>query len=173
MTTPMGRRPSFWLREFSRAKRAAPSELCLGDVRRDRLSRRKVQPDPPVLVALLVERDGRLLAVLVEVFDSEATRRADPGSAIEEELDDGPISIVEHRVAGGEPHELPGTGRRQGLRLVARIGRAPGNELGVGRIGNRDRQPKLGGDTLEVLVEDDSVAIRRLMVLGALDSASI
>ena len=132
-----------------------------------------MQPDAPVLVALLVERDGRLLAVLMEVFDPEATRGADPGPAIEEELDDGPVPVVEHRVAGGEPHELPGTGRREGLGLVPRVRRAPGDELGVGRIGDRDGQPKLGRDALEVLVERDSEAIRRLMVLGALASASI
>ena len=100
---------------------------------------REVQPDAAVLVALLVERDGRLLAVLVEVFDPEATRGADPGPAIEEELDDGPIPVVEHRVAGGEPHELPGTGRGEGLRLVAWVRRAAGDELSVGRVGNRDR----------------------------------
>ena len=112
-----------------------------------------MEPDAAVLVALLVERDGRLVAVLVEVFDPEATRGADSGPAIEEELDDGPVPVVEHRVAGGEPHELPGTGRRQGLGLVARVGRPPGNELGVGRIRDRDGQPELGGDALEVLVE--------------------
>ena len=77
-----------------------------------------MQADAAVLVAFLMERDGRLVAVLVEILDTEATRGADPGPAIKEELDDGPVPVVEHRVAGGEPHELPGTGRREGLRLV-------------------------------------------------------
>ena len=63
------------------AKERPLRELGLPDICRDRLSRRKVQPDAAVLVALLVERDGRLLAVLVEVFDPEATCRSDPGSA--------------------------------------------------------------------------------------------
>ena len=154
MTTPIGACAQLLAPRVQPGPEERPlCELRLPDVRRDGLGRRKVQPDPPVLVALLVERDGRLVAVLVEVFDLEPTGGADPGPAIEEELDDGPVPVVEHRVAGGEPHELPGTGRREGLGLVPRVGRAPGDELGVRRVGDGDGQPELGGDALEVLVE--------------------
>ena len=106
-----------------------------------------------VLVAFLVERDGRLVAVLVEVLDPKATRRPDPGPGIEEELDDGPVAVVEHRVARRQTHELPCTGGRQGFRLIPGIGRAPGDELGVGRVGDRDGQLELGSDALEVFVD--------------------
>ena len=78
-------------------------QLRLGDVGRDRLRRGEVQPDPPVLVSFLVERDGRLVAVLVEVFDPEAARRANSGPAIEEELDDGPIPVVDTVSPEGSP----------------------------------------------------------------------
>ncbi len=61
------------------AKERPLRELRLGDVRRKCLSRGEMEPDATVLVALLVERDGRLVAVLVEVFDPEAARRADSG----------------------------------------------------------------------------------------------
>src|SRR5208337_5007303 len=44
---------------------------------------------------------------------------------IEVELDDGPVPVVEHHVTGGQPHELPGAGRREGLGLVAWVRRAP------------------------------------------------
>ena len=70
-----------------------------------------MEPDAAVLVAFLVKRDGRLVAVLVEVLDAKATDGADPGPAIEEELDDGPVPVGEHRVTGGEPHQLPRAGR--------------------------------------------------------------
>ena len=111
------------------------------DVLRDRFGRGEMEPDAAVLVALLVERDGRLVAVLMEVPDPEATRGADSGTAVEEEFQDRPVTEVEDRVAGGQPHELPGTRCREGLGLVARVGRAPGDELSVRRIGNRYRPP--------------------------------
>jgi hypothetical protein len=90
-------------------------------------------------------------AVLLEVLDAETTSRPDPGPAVEEELDDRSVAVVEHRVARGEPHELACAGRREGLGLVAGVGRAPGDELGVGRIWDRDGQPELGRDALEAL----------------------
>ena len=71
------------------AKERPLRQLRLGDVRGNGLGRREVQPDPPVLVALLVERDGRLVAVLVEGFDPEAARRADSGRLMGSDLNGG------------------------------------------------------------------------------------
>ena len=42
-----------------------------------------MEPDAAVLVTFLVKRDGGLFAVLVEVFDPEATGSPDSGTAIE------------------------------------------------------------------------------------------
>ena len=58
-----------------------------------------MKPDAPVLVALFMEGDGRLVAVLVEVLDAEATPRADAGTGVEEELDDRPVSELQNRVS--------------------------------------------------------------------------
>jgi hypothetical protein len=55
----------------------AQHELGLGQILRDRLGRGEMQPDTATLVVLLVEGDSRLIAVLVEVFDSEPTDRND------------------------------------------------------------------------------------------------
>ncbi len=154
MTAPMGASSELLAPRVEPGAKERPlRELGLGDVRGNRLGRGEVQPDAAVLVAFLVERDGRLVAVLVEVLDPEATRGANSGPAIEEELDDGPVAVVEHRVAGWEPHELPGTGRREGLGLVARVRRAPGDELGVAGLGTVIGSRNSDGDTLEVLVE--------------------
>ena len=98
----MGERPSFWLRELSRARNSGPFvNSALAMYAGDRLGRGEVEPDAAVLVALLVEGDGRLLAVLVEVFHPQATRGADPSPAIEENFDDGPVPVVKDRVTGG------------------------------------------------------------------------
>jgi hypothetical protein len=66
---------------------SGPEERPLGqpglaDVLGDGLRRGEVEADPPMLVALLVEGDRRLVAVLVEVLDPEPAAGADPGPAI-------------------------------------------------------------------------------------------
>ena len=173
MTRPIG-----FVAEF-RLPRVPPGpeegtlrEPGLLDVFADGFGRREVKPDATMLVALLVEGDGRLVAVLVEVLDLEPTAGADPGPGVEEELDDRPVAEVEDRVSGRQPHELPGPRRREGLGLVARVGRPARDELGVGRVGDRDREPELGGDPLEVLVEARERGDPPVDGLGGLDSSA-
>ena len=85
--------------------------------------------------------------------DLQPAAGADPGPGVEEELQDRPVPVVQHRVAGRQPHELPGPGRREGPPLVARVGGAAGDELGMRRVRDGDGQPQLRGGALEVLVE--------------------
>ena len=72
----------------------------------------------------------------------------------------------------GQPHELAGAGGGEGAGFLAGIGGVAAEELGVGRVGDGDRQPELGGGGLEVFEEAESEAIRRLRVLGAAPSAT-
>src|SRR4051794_39307298 len=94
------------------------------DVLRDGLCGCEMEPDATMLIALLVEGDGRLVPVLVEVLHPEPAGGADAGPREEEELDDGPVTIVEDRVSRGEPHQLPGPGGGECLGLIARVGGA-------------------------------------------------
>src|SRR4051812_36522286 len=95
------------------------------DVLGDGLTRSEVEPNPPVFIALLVQGDGRLVPVLVEVFYFEPAGGADSSPGVEEEFDDGPIPVVEDRITRGEPHQLSGPGRRECLGLIARVRRPP------------------------------------------------
>src|SRR4051812_69855 len=97
-------------------------EPSLLDVFADGLRRGEMKPDPAMLVALLVEGDGGLIAVLVEVLDLEPAGGSDPGAAVEEEFHDRPIPEIKDRIARGQPHELAGPRRRECLGLVARVG---------------------------------------------------
>jgi hypothetical protein len=63
------------------AKERPFGQLRLGDVGGNCLGCGEMEPDAAVLVALLVKRDGRLVAVLMEVLDPEATRRSNSGAA--------------------------------------------------------------------------------------------
>ena len=74
MTVLMGLSPSSRTREFRWARKSGPflsSAFLMYSP--NGLGRSEVEPDTAVLVAFLVERDGRLVAVLVEVVDLQAT----------------------------------------------------------------------------------------------------
>src|SRR5262249_7929090 len=104
-------------------------EPSLLDVFAYGFARVEVEPDTAMLVSLLVEGDGRLVSVLVEVLHLETARGPDPDPRVEEELEDRPVPEVKDRVAGWEPHQLPGPSCREGLRLIPRVGRSSRDEL--------------------------------------------
>src|SRR3954465_15033129 len=122
-------------------------EPCLPDVLEDSPCGREVEPNPPMLVALFMEGDRRLVTVPVKVSDLEPADGANPGRAVEEELDDGTIAVIEDRITRGEAHELPGTGRREGFGLITRVRGSTRGELSMGRVRHGDREPELGGHT--------------------------
>lgn len=123
------------------------------DVFNDRLRGIEVKPDRSALVSLLVQLERRLLSVLVKVRDLQpaACRQSNPG--IEINLEDRSIAVIDQVVAHRHSHQLPRPGRRQGFGFVAGIGRAARDELRVGWIGHRDRQPELGRGGRQIFIE--------------------
>lgn len=118
----------------SRSKQGAAGQFRLLYVLPNGLSRLEVQANGPALVALLVQPDGGLVAILVKVRHLEPARRGQPGAAVEEELQNRPIPVIEQAVSSRQAHELPGAGGRQGSRLLASVGGLAANKLGMGWV---------------------------------------
>ena len=125
--------------------------------------------DGAVAVAFLVDGEGGLVAVLVKVSHAQPAGGGKPDAGVEVGFEDGAVAEIEHVVAGGKPHQLPGAGGCQRPCALQRIGRLAGDELGVGGIRDVDGQPEFGGGAGEIFVEaGERGEMRRLRVLGAL-----
>ena len=59
-----------------------------------------MEADGAAAGALLGDADGGAVGVLVEVLDVEAAAGGEAGAGVEVELEDGPVAVVEDRVAG-------------------------------------------------------------------------
>jgi hypothetical protein len=118
-----------------------------------RLGGGEMDTDGAVAVAFLVNGEGGRVAVLVKVPHTQPAGGGKPYAGVEVGFEDGAVAEIEHVVAGGKTHQLAGAGGGQRPRALQRIGRFPGDELGVGRIRDVDGQPEFGGSAGQVLVE--------------------
>ena len=106
---------SFRLREFLRGRKSGPVlELGLGDVVLDGLGGGEVEADGAAAGAFLRDAEGGAVRVLVEVLDAKPAAGGEAGPGVEVELEDGPVAVIEDRVAGREAHELAGAGGGEG-----------------------------------------------------------
>src|SRR5215472_4494484 len=106
-----------------------------------------------VAVALLVDGESRLVAVLVKVPYAQAAGSSQAHASVEIGLENGAVAVVEHAVAGGEAHELARASSSEGAGAFDRIGRFAGDKLGMGGIGHVDGQAELGGGAGQVFVK--------------------
>ncbi len=107
------------------AEQGTPGQPGLGQVFGDGLGRGEAEADASTPVALLVEGEGRLVAVLVEVLDLEPADGADAGPCVEEDLQDPPVAELQDGVAGRPGPSIDGPGGRRGpwSRRVGRMSR--------------------------------------------------
>jgi hypothetical protein len=75
--------------------------------------------------------------------------------------------VQQHRLPHRKSQQLPGPDVGEGVGFVDVIGRFPRDELCMGGIRYRDREPELGRGDDEKLVKIESGEIRRLIVFGA------
>src|SRR5437588_9430362 len=79
----------------------AAAQSRLPDVLGDGLGGGEVQLDGAALAALLADADRRLFIILVKAGDLQGATGREPDARIEVELQDRPVAIREHTVAGG------------------------------------------------------------------------
>jgi hypothetical protein len=112
-----------------------------------------MEADRSALVALFVEPDRRLVAVLVEVGDFQPASRGQASTGVQEKFQNRAVAVVEDGVAGRQTDELPGAGGRQGSRLLPWVRGLPRDELRMCRIRHDDRQPELGRGGGQVFIK--------------------
>jgi hypothetical protein len=88
--------------------------------------------DGAVLIALFVNRERGLFAVLMKVLDPQPASGSEPDAGLEVSFEDGAVAEIEHVIAGGKSHQLTRAGGGERTRALERIGRLSSDELGVG-----------------------------------------
>lgn len=119
-------------------------EPGFGYIFADGLGGGEVQADGPALVAFLVQPDGRLVAVLVEVRDFQPAAGAQADAGPQKSFQDGAVAVVDDRFAIGQPDQLPCPRGGERTGFLQRVGGLAGDELGMRGIGDSDGQADLG-----------------------------
>jgi hypothetical protein len=105
----------------------------------------EMQPDRAPPRPFLRDADGGSVRVLVKVLDLEPAPGGEAGSRVEVKSQDRAVAIVEDAVTRGQAHELARAGGGEGAGFLAGIGGFAAEELGMGRVGDGDRQSQFGG----------------------------
>src|SRR5579872_2013400 len=113
----------------------------------------EVKADGAALVALLVEPESRLIAVLMKIRDLQPASSAQPDPRPEERFQNGAVAVVDDGFAIRQSDQLPGSCGGERPRLLARVRGLAGDELGMCRIGHGDWQSDLSRGRGQVFVK--------------------
>ncbi len=94
----------------------------------------EMQANGPVFPALLLQTEGGILAVIVEVGDGELTASGNARARVQIESQNSPIARGKHIVALGQGEQLPDARQAERFGFPTGIGFGALDELGAGRV---------------------------------------
>ena len=89
----------------------------------------KVETNGPALVALFVQAQRGLIAVLVRIRNLQPAGSTQPDPRPQQSFQDGAIAVVDDRLAIRQTDQLPGPRGRERARFLARVGGLVGRQL--------------------------------------------